>query len=59
MPRARLVVRMFLWRPENPENDSIDPKLVVRFTRMWLHYGAIAFVVACTVIGAVRGILER
>ena len=39
--------------------DILDPALIIRYTRMWLHYGAIGFVVFCTFIGAVRGLTER
>lgn len=50
---------MVLWQPDLPEDEPITPGLLIRFTRFWLHYGTIAFVVGCTLIGAVRGILEH
>lgn len=28
---------------------------VVRYTRNWLHYGVIAFIVLCSLIAALRG----
>ena len=36
--------------------EVLNPGLVIRYTRLWLHYGSIAFVVFCTVVGAVRGL---
>lgn len=34
----------------------LDAWLVVRYTRHWVHYGWIAFVILCALIGAVRGL---
>ena len=39
-----------------PRSVVIDAALVVRYTRLWLHYGAIGFVVLCTLVGAIRGV---
>jgi hypothetical protein len=36
-----------------------DVKLVIRFTRHWIHYGFLAHTIICTVIGAVEGLLGR
>ena len=36
-----------------------DLKLIIRFTRHWIHYGFIAHVAICTIVGAVEGILGR
>ncbi len=38
--------------------EAVDARLIVRYTRQWLHYGTIGFVVVLTLIGAVRGIAE-
>ncbi len=38
--------------------EVVDARLIVRYTRQWLHYGTIAFVVLCTLVGAVRGLAE-
>jgi len=40
-------------------SSAFDAALVIRYTRHWLHYGAIAFVVLCTVVGAIRGVAGR
>ncbi len=32
-----------------------DARLLVRYTRHWLHYGVITFTVLCSVIAALRG----
>ena len=34
----------------------VDAWLVLRYTRHWIHYGSISFVVICAVIAAVRGV---
>ena len=36
-----------------------DWLLIVHFTRNWLHYGAIAFVSGCVLIGALRGAISH
>lgn len=36
-----------------------DVVLVIRFTRNWIHYGFLAHVVICTVVGALEGLLGR
>jgi len=33
--------------------------LVIRLTRYWIHYGFLAHVVVCTLVGAVEGVLGR
>jgi hypothetical protein len=34
-----------------------DLFLIVHFTRNWLHYGTIAFISGCALIGAVRALV--
>jgi hypothetical protein len=45
---------------ETPQLDSwaaaVNPALIARYTRHWIHYGAMSFVVLCVIIGALRGI---
>jgi len=36
-----------------------DWLLIVHFTRNWLHYGAIAFISGCVLIGALRGAISH
>lgn len=36
-----------------------DFYLVIRFTRHWIHYGLLAHVVVCVLIGAIEGIAGR
>jgi hypothetical protein len=36
-----------------------DIYLIIRFTRHWIHYGLLAHVLVCTLIGAVEGVLGR
>jgi hypothetical protein len=36
-----------------------DIYLIIRFTRHWIHYGLLAHVAICTIIGAVEGVLGR
>jgi len=36
-----------------------DVKLIIRFTRHWIHYGFMAHVTICTVIAALEGLLGR
>ena len=36
-----------------------DVKLVIRFTRHWIHYGFMAHIAVCAVIGAIEGLLGR
>lgn len=36
-----------------------DLYLILRFTRHWIHYGCIAHVSICIVIGAVKGVLGQ
>jgi len=33
--------------------------LIIRFTRLWIHYGFMAHIAICTVIAAVEGVLSR
>ncbi len=32
-----------------------DARLIIRYTRHWLHYGIIVFTLLCSIIAAVRG----
>ena len=32
-----------------------DVYLVIRFTRHWIHYGFMAHVAVCSIVGAVKG----
>jgi hypothetical protein len=34
-----------------------DVHLIIRFTRHWIHYGFLAHVTVCAVVGAIRGVL--
>jgi hypothetical protein len=36
-----------------------DVRLIIRFTRHWIHYGFLAHILICTVIAAVEGLLGR
>jgi hypothetical protein len=36
-----------------------DGRLIIRFTRHWIHYGFLAHICVCTVIAAVEGVLGR
>ena len=47
-------IRIMTHGPER--TPLIDAALVVRYTRHWLHYGTITFVVVCAVVGAIRGV---
>ena len=42
---------------ESPEEAHLATEawLVVRYTRHWLHYGIIGFVVACAGVAALKG----
>jgi hypothetical protein len=33
--------------------------LILRLTRQWIHYGLLAHITVCTIIGAVEGVLGR
>ncbi len=34
-----------------------DWRLIMHFTRNWLHYGWMAMVLFCTLVGAVEGVM--
>ena len=36
-----------------------DIKLILRFTRHWIHYGFLSLVLICAVVGAVEGMLGQ
>jgi hypothetical protein len=36
-----------------------DVLLVLRFTRHWIHYGFLAHIAICTIVGAFEGLLGR
>jgi len=36
-----------------------DVRMIIRFTRHWIHYGLMAHMAICMVIAAVEGLLER
>jgi hypothetical protein len=36
-----------------------DIRLVIRFTRHWIHYGILAHVTVCSIVAAVEGLLGR
>jgi hypothetical protein len=36
-----------------------DLKLILRFTRHWIHYGFLAHIGICTIVAAVKGLLGR
>jgi hypothetical protein len=43
-------------QPIETWGEAFQPARIARYTRLWLHYGSIGFVVLLTLIGAVRGI---
>ncbi len=43
----------------NSWSSVVDPALVLRYTRQWIHYGSITFVTFCTLVGAVRGLAGK
>ena len=34
-----------------------DVQLIIRFTRHWIHYGYLAHITVCTIVGAIKGVL--
>ena len=36
-----------------------DVRLVLRFTRHWIHYGIFAHTLVCVLMAAVEGVLQR
>jgi hypothetical protein len=36
-----------------------DFRLILRFTRHWIHYGFLAHIFVCTIVAAVEGVLGR
>jgi hypothetical protein len=36
-----------------------DVRLIMRFTRHWIHYGFMAHIAICTIIAAVEGVISR
>jgi hypothetical protein len=36
-----------------------DVRLIIRFTRHWIHYGFLAHILVCTIVAAVEGVLGR
>jgi len=36
-----------------------DLRLILLFTRRWIHYGFLAHIVICIVVAAVEGLLGR
>ncbi len=40
-------------------SEALSPALIIHFTRLWLHYGTITFVVFCSIVAALRGLSER
>lgn len=36
-----------------------DMVLIVRYTRNWVHYGLISFIVLCSLIAALQGAVTR
>ena len=36
-----------------------DVSLVLRYTRLWLHYGLIGHMVICTIIAAIEGVFAQ
>ena len=36
-----------------------DVRLLLHFTRNWMHFGWLGFIGACTLIGAVKGLAGR
>ena len=37
-------------------DDMDDVRLLLHFTRNWMHFGWIGFIAVCTLIGAVKGL---
>ena len=46
--------------PTGPEPEVYpfwdDVRLLLHFTRNWMHFGWIGFIAVCTLIGAVKGL---
>lgn len=36
-----------------------DARLIIRYTRHWLHYGVIAFTILCSLVAAARGLATQ
>ena len=36
-----------------------DVYLVIRLTRYWIHYGFLAHITVCTLVGAIEGLLGK
>ncbi len=36
-----------------------DVRLVIRYTRHWIHYGIFAHTIICVLTAAVEGVLQR
>jgi hypothetical protein len=34
-----------------------DVQLIIRFTRQWIHYGYLAHITVCTIVGAIKCVL--
>jgi hypothetical protein len=43
--------------PQPPEYSLVDDvRLVIHFTRNWMQYGSIGFVMFCALMGAIQGV---
>jgi hypothetical protein len=46
-------------RAEDEEHDEQWWRLLIVYTRDWIHYGAMAFYFVLAIAAAVRGVLSR
>ena len=42
-----------------PYCDMRDVQLVVRFTRLWIHYGFLGHTFVCILVAALEGLMGR
>lgn len=42
-----------------PHCDMRDVRLVVRFTRLWIHYGFLGHTFVCILVAALEGLMGR
>jgi hypothetical protein len=36
-----------------------DVRLIIRLTRHWIHYGFMAHITVCAVVGAIKGLMGQ
>ena len=37
-------------------SELLNAGMILRYTRHWIHYGSISFVVVCSIVAALRGL---